>query len=181
MLWFGHTHAHKNCASDLWVEGIHTTSRDTRAASRPSHLPSHSDRAQTRKNTTSFILLQRGFTPTPARCWAASKVLGRRPRRRLSECPSCKRRLYVSRARHVSACLFYVSARGAIIAAATANSRRLSQQNPYRTCVSLVELGRTSRHFILHFKKIPTKIILRYGCCALLSSDLIRRDNVVRH
>ena len=29
LLWFGHTHAHKNCASDLWVEGIHTTSRDT--------------------------------------------------------------------------------------------------------------------------------------------------------
>ena len=24
LLWFGHTHAHKNCASDLWVEGIHT-------------------------------------------------------------------------------------------------------------------------------------------------------------
>ena len=29
LLWFGHTHAHKNCASDLWVEGIPTTSRDT--------------------------------------------------------------------------------------------------------------------------------------------------------
>ena len=29
LLWFGRTHAHKNCASDLWVEGIHTTSRDT--------------------------------------------------------------------------------------------------------------------------------------------------------
>ena len=38
LLWFGHTHAHKNCASDLWVEAIHTTSRDTLAgfaASRP--------------------------------------------------------------------------------------------------------------------------------------------------
>ena len=38
LLWFGHTHAHKNCASDLWVEGIHTTSKDTPAvcaASRP--------------------------------------------------------------------------------------------------------------------------------------------------
>ena len=34
LLWFGHTHAHKNCASDLWEEDIHTTSRDTRAASR---------------------------------------------------------------------------------------------------------------------------------------------------
>ena len=108
-------------------------------------------------------------------------MLGRRVRRRLSECPSCKSRLYVSRARHVSAILFYVSARGAIIATATANSWRLSQQNPYKTCASLVELGRTSRHFIVHFKKIPTKIILRYGRCALLSFYPIRRDNVVRH
>ena len=73
----------------------------------------------------------------------------------------------MSRERHLSARLFYVSASGAIIAAATANSRRLSQQNPYKTCVSLVELGRTSRHFVVHFKKIPTTIILRYGCCAL--------------
>ena len=24
LLWFGHTHAHKNCASDLWVEGVQT-------------------------------------------------------------------------------------------------------------------------------------------------------------
>ena len=24
LLWFGHTHAHKNCASELWVEGVHT-------------------------------------------------------------------------------------------------------------------------------------------------------------
>ena len=35
LLWFGHTHAHKNCASDVLVEGIHITSRDTRATSRP--------------------------------------------------------------------------------------------------------------------------------------------------
>jgi len=68
--------------------------------------------------------------------------------------------LYVSRARHLSACLFYVSASGAIIAVATANSRRSSQQNPYKTYVSLVELGRIFRHFAVHFKKIPTKIIL---------------------
>ena len=69
-------------------------------------------------------------------------------------------------ARHLSACLFDVSAIGAIIAAATANSRRLSQQNPYKTCVSLVELGQTSRHFIVHFEKIPTKKFPRYGRCA---------------
>ena len=54
--------------------------------------------------------------------------------------------------------LFHVSARGAIIAAAAANSQRLSEQNPTKlTCVSLVELGRTSLHFIVHFDKIPTK------------------------
>ena len=80
MLWFGHTHAHKNCASDLWVEGIQTTtSKDTPAgcaANRPSHLPSRSDRAQTLRNTTSYILLQRGFTATPARCWAALYGVG---------------------------------------------------------------------------------------------------------
>ena len=76
--------------------------------------------------------------------------------------------LYVSRELHRLACLFYVSACGAIIAAATANSRRLSHQNPYKTCVSLVELGRTSRDFILvvHFEKIPTKKFPRYGRCA---------------
>ena len=84
--------------------------------------------------------------------------------------------LCVSRARHLSACLFHVSASGAIIAAATANSRRLSQQNPYKTCVSLVELGQTSRHFLVHFEKIPTKIILRYGRCAKTGSDPIPRD-----
>ena len=27
--WSGHTHAHKNCASDPWVVGIRTTSSDT--------------------------------------------------------------------------------------------------------------------------------------------------------
>ena len=73
--------------------------------------------------------------------------------------------MYLS-ARNLSACLFHVSARGAIMAAASVNSRRLSQQNPYKTCVSLVELGQTSRHFLVHFEKIPTKIILRYGRCA---------------
>ena len=74
--------------------------------------------------------------------------------------------LCVSRARHLSACLFHVSARGAIIAAATANSRLLSQQNPYKTCVSLVELGRTSRHFIVHFQKKTIKKFPRYRRCA---------------
>ena len=35
-----------------------------------------SDRAQTLRNTASYILLQRGFTATPARCWAALYGVG---------------------------------------------------------------------------------------------------------
>ena len=87
LLWFGHTHA-QNCASHLWVEGIHTTSRDTRAASRPGHLPSHSDRAQTLRNTPSYILLQRGFTAIPARCSAALSCLSVRAAKAVSLCVS---------------------------------------------------------------------------------------------
>ena len=79
-------------------------------------------------------------------------------------------------ARHLSACLFHVSASGAIIAAATANSRRSSQQNPYKTRVSLVELGRTSRHFIVHFEKIPTKKFPRYGRCAARMLSIIHAE-----
>ena len=62
-------------------------------------------------------------------------------------------------ARSLGMCLFHVSASGAIIAADAANSRRLSQQNPYKIYVLLVELGRTSRHFIVHLEKIvvPSK------------------------
>ena len=54
----------------------------------------------------------------------------------------------LSRARHLSAHLSHVSASGAIRATATANHRRLSQQNSYKTRGSLVELGRIFRHFI---------------------------------
>ena len=65
------------------------------AASRPWHLPFHSsDRAQTLRNTiTSYILLQRGFTATPARCWAALYGVGC-----LSVRAAKKRSLCVSRA-----------------------------------------------------------------------------------
>ena len=28
LMWFRHTHAHKNCASDLWMRGIQNTSKD---------------------------------------------------------------------------------------------------------------------------------------------------------
>ena len=154
LLWFGHTHAHKNCASDLWVEGIQTTSRDTPAgcaASRPWHLPSRSDRAQTLRNTTSYILLQRGFTATPARCWAALYGVGClsvRAAKAVSMCLS---------ARHLSACLFHVSASGATIAAATANSRRLSQQNPYTTLCFIGRVWPNFPSFDSTFRKNPNK------------------------
>ena len=98
-------------------------------------------------------------------------MLGRPLLRRLSERPSCKSALSLSRARHSSACLFHVSANGVIIAAATANHRRLSQQNPYKTRVSLFELGRISSHFIEHLEKKPNKshhkMFHRYRCCAV--------------
>ena len=59
LLWFGHTHAHKNCASVTSGWRVYIPRRGTHqagyAASRPWHLPSHSDRAQTLKNTTSYI------------------------------------------------------------------------------------------------------------------------------
>jgi len=152
LLWCGHTHAHKNYASDFWVEGIHTTSRDT-----PRRLQAGPDIYR--------------LTVTERRLWQTqlatyyysghrdtSKVLGRPLRRRLSWVSELqKRSLCVSRARHLSACLFHVSASSAIIAAATVNSRRLSQQTPYKTCVSFVELGRTSRNFYSTFRKNPNK------------------------
>ena len=111
LLWFGHTHAHKNCASDLWLEGIHTTSRDTPpagcAARRPWHLPSRSDRAQTLRNTTSYI------TTTADIHRDTSKVLGRPLRRRLSECPSCKSRLSMCLAHAASRHVCFMSLQAA--------------------------------------------------------------------
>ena len=75
------THTRTVPLTSGWRVYIHTTSRDTPSslgcpASRPWHLPSHSDRAQTLRNTASYILLKRGFTATPARCWAALYGVG---------------------------------------------------------------------------------------------------------
>ena len=108
-------------------------------------------------------------------------MFGRPLRRRLSECPSCKSRLSMClSARHLSACLFHVSASGAIIAAATANSRCLSQQNPYKTCVSSVELGQTSRHFIVHFEKNPNKKVPQvWALCPTLQAACGTSDTFV--
>ena len=47
--------------------------------------------------------------------------------------------------------------------------RRLSQQNPFKTRVSLVELGQISRHFVLHFETKPTKKLPRCGRCVAVS------------
>ena len=104
------------------------------------------------------VLLPRGFTATPVRRWAALCGVG---------CLSVRaaKAVYVSRARHLSSFL----ASGAIMVAAAANSRRFSQQNPYKSCVSLVELGRTSRYSIVHFEKITTQVP-RYRRCAQITT-----------
>ena len=81
--------------------------------------------------------------------------------------------LYVSRARHLSACLFHVSASGAIIAAATANSRRLS---PTKSLQNLCFIGRAWPNFpsfFSTFRKNPNKNhpqvrALCRVCCVLL-------------
>ena len=90
---------------------------------------------------------------------------------------------HASSSRHLSACLFNVSARDAMIAATAAISRRLSQQKPYKTCVSLDELGRTSRHFIVHLKESQQKRSPGIGVvpCARGGSDPIPGDDFVRH
>ena len=166
MLWFGQTHAHKNCASELWVEGIHTYHVEGSLGCASSRGPDiyrltvTERRLREKQLPGSYILPQRGFTATPARCWAALYGVG------------C---LSVRAAQAVSLCVsrgpplgMFVSclACGAIIAAATANRRRLFRQNPYKTCISLVELGRASRDFLVHFEKIPTKKFPRYRRCA---------------
>ena len=82
LLWFGHTYAHKNCASDLWVEGIHThhvegRTKQPRLRSKQAltSTVSQGQSAHSQK-TTSYILLLRRFTATPARCWAALYGVG---------------------------------------------------------------------------------------------------------
>ena len=131
-------------------------------ASRPWHLPSHSARAQTLRNTTSYILLQRGFTATPVRCWGALYGVG------------C---LSVQAAKAVSLCVSRAPPLGMFCSMSRQPSRSQQPtppiagvcliQNPYKTCVPLFELGRTSRHFIVHFEKIPTKKFPRYRRCAV--------------
>ena len=90
-----------------------------------------------------------------------------------AECPSCKSRLYASRAGHLSAWLFHVLACCAIIAAATANGRRLSNKIPTKLVFhwsSLAELPVT----LLYISKksqqksspgmgvVPTIMLKRY-------------------
>ena len=100
---------------------------------RPGHLypPTATERtisvqSQNRHNYCSYIL-QRGFTATPARCWAALYGV---------DCVSvlAAKAVSLSRAHHLSACLSHVSTSGAIVAAATANHRRLSKQIPTKSC-----------------------------------------------
>ena len=145
----------QNCAPtrSLWVEGMR---RGTAGCARPDFLPSHSDRAQPPRNTTSHML-QRGFTATSGWCWAALYGV---------DCLSLRA------ARAVSLCLPHVTSRdvsasGAIIAASAANHRRLCQQRSvHKARVSLVELGRIASLFQEHLKKNPNKKFLVCRLCA---------------
>ena len=79
LLWFGHTHAHKSCASDLWVQGIHTMSRETpsRLRSKQALTSTVSQCQSTDSEKHNYLhTLKRGFTATPARCWAALYDVG---------------------------------------------------------------------------------------------------------
>ena len=55
-LWFGHTHAHKTCASDLGVEGICTTSTDTAGCASPDIYTITVTERRLLRNTTSYVL-----------------------------------------------------------------------------------------------------------------------------
>ena len=79
LLWFGHTYAHKSCASDLWVQGIHTMSRETpsRLRSKQALTSTVSQCQSTDSENHNYLhTLKRGFTATPARCWAALYDVG---------------------------------------------------------------------------------------------------------
>ena len=85
---------------------------------------------------TQVAKIQRTSTATPASCWAACSGLG---------CLSCGVVLPLLCA------VSPLMASGAIVLADPANHRRLSQQNPYKTRVSLVPLSRfflPIKHFI---------------------------------
>ena len=151
------THAHKTCPpsdSGKRVYPVHTyiLRKETAGCAGPDLYPLDSDRAQS-PSTTSHIL-QRGFSATPAKCSAAlydGDCLSVRAAKAVSLC------LARVTSRHV---LCHVSASGQIIAPPPITDV-CSQQTPYKTRVSLVELGRISRYFMEHFEKIRAKMFLR--------------------
>ena len=154
MVW-AHARAQQLCLSGWRV--YYTTSRDTPSRLRIKQALTGPDiyrltvtRAQTLENTE-LATYYSGDSPRHQPCLAALYGI---------DCLSvraAKSVSLVSRASHLLTCLFHASSSGAIIAAAIANHRRLSQQNRYETRVSLIELGRISRNFRVHFEKIPTK------------------------
>ena len=115
LLWFGHTHAHKNCASDLWVEGIHTY-----------HVEGHTtqSRLRSKQALTSTVVSQRQSADSEKQNYLHSTTtsgdspqhqqgLGRPLWRRLSECPSCKSRLPMRLARATSRHVCFLSRQAA--------------------------------------------------------------------
>ena len=93
---------HTKPVPDLWVDGIHRRQGTRSRMRRPGHLypPTATERtisvqSQNRHNYCSYTL-QRGFTATPARCWAALYHVG------------C---LIVRAAKAVSLCLAHATSR----------------------------------------------------------------------
>ena len=79
LLWFGNTYAHKSCTSDLWVQGIHTMSRETpsRLRSKQALTSTVSQCQSTDSEKHNYLhTLKRGCTATPARWWAALYGVG---------------------------------------------------------------------------------------------------------
>ena len=109
--------------------------------------------------TTSYIL-QRGFTATSARCWAALYGVGF---------------LSVRAAKAVSLCLARATSRHffSFLGKRRAHSGRhrqlltVVQTKSLQNSGFIGELGRISRHFIVLSKKIPAKKFLRYRRCAI--------------
>ena len=116
--------------------------------------------ARGHKTATASYMLQRGFTTTQARCWAALYGVG------CLECPRCKIGLCLERAtssRHVFSCL----------GKRRAHSGRHCQSLTVVPSKSLRRSGFIGRawpnfpSFYSTFQKNPTKKFLRYRRCAI--------------
>ena len=115
---------------------------------------------QTPRSTTSHIL-QRGCTTTPARCWATLYGAD-------GLSVSAAKAVSLCLARHLSACLFHVSASGAIIAAATANHRRFFPTKSLQNSCFIGRAWPNFEAFYRAFRKNPNKNVPQVSVLCLL-------------